>query len=291
MANKLEIRQPPKQLNSDSDAVDLLKYVRVVFKRKKTVLFIFCCSVIITSLINLQPAKKETYEFIGLLRNGFIAKPVMTAAEFSSIMQSESSLENIIDKIKKPIIKKDLRKMFSDGSIVLNDAEGGKSIQVRVLGHDRALTEDIVNSIISFLVEKGNELYNKKIQLLNEQLIIFEERKVCLENYMKRLGDNFPKGTIESPYPLLQNTISNYENIYSSYIDKIFTLKEIFITSHDFETTISPVMTSLLRRNVNKILNVAIGGIVGLFLGIFTVLLQENLSIRLSAKEENSAKA
>lgn len=291
MANKLEIRQPPKELNSDSDGVDLLKYVRVVFKRKKTVLFIFCCSVIITSLINLEPAKKESYEFIGLLRNGFIAKSLMSAAEFSSIMQSEGSLDNIIDKIKRSIIKKDLRKMFSDGSIALSDAEGGKSIQVRVLGHDRALTEDIINSIISFLVEKGNELYNKKIQLLNEQLIIFQERKVSLENYMKRLSDSFPKGIIESPYPLLQNTISNYENIYSSYIDKMFTLKEIFITSHDFETTISPVMTSLLRRNVNKILNVSIGGIVGLFLGIFTVLLQENLSIRLSAKEENSAKA
>jgi len=261
-----------KQNSQDCEEmeIDLREYLSAVVRRRKMIMTIFTLSIIAAFFVSLL--RPKIFEAHTIIRLGHISTTSVSKANIIEELRSPKLFDSAFKKIH---LNNDKKQLNSIRIRRIEDMEGTDFIKITVTGPDPVLTVDICNTIASDFVATQNEIIRKNIAFLNEQYSEFEKRYQFvlneINNFNKKIGD-----AEDNPnYPLLQNTITNYENICFSLKEKVFSLKEQILQSQDFEVfEAAAVPKAIQKTSISR--NVLISGIAGLIFAIFLVSFLEH---------------
>ena len=314
------------------DEIDLMDYVKVILKRKKTILFWFFGLAIIAGIISFVMPK--VYEIDTALEVGILEKASGTNDE--QLMESPTQLVGKIDgdvygiKVREDlnILEEDWPKIKTENpkgtnlvAISIESKETEKSENILKEINDLILGEhqDIIN-VKKDLIEKKIITAENKIESTEEDIVIVNKKIEPLENDIERINNKIEsaereKESLEEKVNSLQqqliyeqtpgtqfalfdakeklaNKEDDIEDLYlrinslqrtiEDYGSKVNSLER---TIDDYNSTIDSLRASLAGIRETKIvkaptvsenpikpkkkLNIAIAGMLGLFIGVF----------------------
>ena len=314
------------------DEIDLMDYVKVILKRKKTILFWFFGLAIIAGVISfIMP---EIYEIDTALEIGISEKTDGTNKE--QLIESPTQLVGKIDgdvygtkvredlnisEIEWPKIKTENPKNTNLIVISIESEETEKSENILKEVNDLILGEhqDIIN-INKDLFEKRIITIENKIKSIEDDIVIVEKKIEPLENDIERMNNKIESAEKEkeslkekvssleqqliynqtpgTQYALfnakqeLANQEDDIENLYLSINSLHRTIEDynsqansLGRTIDDYNSDIDSLRASLAGIKETRVvkaptisenpikpkkkLNIAIAGILGLFIGVF----------------------
>ena len=249
------------------DEVDLRDYINVILKRKKIILVVFFVAVIATTIVSFLMPK--VYEVSTTIKIGAISEPLISKPEAIQMLKRQKTLNAVIKELGLDTDILELKDM-----IKIEEIKDTNFFKLKIQNSDPDLAVKILNALSNPFILKGREIYNKKTAFLNEQLQELEKRSKLIEGQIKKLNQLIRTRPANSDFPLLQNTLTNYEDIYGSLRDRICSLKGTLLNSQKFEVFELPVKPKYPIKPKKKEM-VAISGILGLFLGVFVAFFQE----------------
>ncbi len=133
---------------------------------------------------------------------------------------------------------------------------------------------NILRKIENKLVLEGNEFYEKNMVLINERVQELAARKKNVSSQIEALNQRISRNKLGLNYPLVQNTLTNYETIYSDLSAGEYSLKKGLLSAKNFKI-IEPPVKSINHIKPKKKQMVTIAAVVGLMLGVFIAFIVE----------------
>ncbi len=235
MENQNNINNMENQNNYDE--IDLMDYVLVLVKRKKTILTIFLAAILISfffSVLSSKVYRVETILEIGIIDNQLIEKPQEVIAKIEGGTYEE--LTKIYEKDYKIKAENPEKTNFLRFEIETSKTQEALIVLRRL------------NEII--LTEHGNNFEEKKL-ILEQSITEIQEQLDFLRNH-KIYADQ---------------GISDLQRIISS--------KRDVLNEAELSRVIKQPTVSRDPISPNIKLNIAIAGILGLFIGIFVAFFEE----------------
>lgn len=250
---------------------DLMDYIKVIILRKKPILIIFFLSIIVATIISFSMPKvyeTSTIIKIGTVSTGYnISTLLFLKKENIQELQAET-YGSIIKKLNLNIDESTFRKM-----IEVEDIMNTNFIKIKIRYMDPQLAIKICNTIADFFVQQGNEILEKKLSPIKEEIVNLEKRSEIIEKEISRLKQIISSQKPNSDVFILQNGLSNYEILLFNLGEKTYSLKQVLIDSQEFEIFIPATISQNVKPN--KRLIITASAILGLMIGIFAVFLQE----------------
>ncbi|MFA6357059.1 MAG: Wzz/FepE/Etk N-terminal domain-containing protein [Candidatus Omnitrophota bacterium] len=257
------------QQNCEEIEIDLREYINVIIKHKAIIITTFFLSIIVAFILSfLSPKVFETH---AIIRLGSISTVLISKPNAMAELQGQG-LMNLV--LKENNLNNDKGEFSSKKILKVEDTKDTEFLKITVRNSSPILSETICNAIASKFVSEKKELFKKNILFLNEQINEFQKRYQIvvteIDNFNKKILDF----TVNPNYPLLQNTITNYESICFSLRERVFSLKEQELKSQDFEVFEPAVIPGFaIKPSVRK--NVAVAGAIGLIFSLFLVFIIE----------------
>lgn len=235
----------------DKDEIDLMDYIRIIIRRKKTFFCLFFIFIITGAILVLLTPK--VYEDSATIRIGNISGLLLPKAQAIQELQNTSILSDVLKKLSLNPDTHDLK-----GMIKAEDIVGTDLIKIKVIYPKQKLAVNICNSVADAFVSKNRVLFSKKYIILSEEI--------------KRLEKVMFKHTRKNRLFKDQSNEKAREQG-----NKIYLLKEQLAASSDFEVFDSAVITKWVipAKKKEAIINFAI---LGLILSVFTAFFQEFFS-------------
>jgi uncharacterized protein involved in exopolysaccharide biosynthesis len=248
------------------DEINLRDYINVLVKRKITILIVFLVCVATAAFHSFTAP--EVYKVDAALRIGKIGKTLMSKEEAIRLVQSKRVLQPVVDKLDKDLSVQGLKE-----SIKIEKIEDTNLINLSLNHKNPKRAIAVLSAIADNFTARGNDTYNKQIELLEQRIKALENRQQFIEAGMQQLTVSIQKGETRD-FPLIQNALTNYEQIYSDLTDKLFSSKKQLIQAEKFRLFEAPLMPEN-PISPKKKQNIAIAGILGLFLGVFIAFFRE----------------
>lgn len=257
-----------------NNEINLRDYIEVIIKRKKIILIIFFMCVVGTIVISFLMPK--TYETSTIVKIGSITQPLISGViqplipkeEAILKLQREPLLNSVIRKLNLNIEVSGLKEM-----IEVENIKNTQFLKIKTQYTNPDLAVKICNAIANFFILQMKEMYDKKTILLNEQIKTLEKRNEILEKAVEKINQMLLSQTTNQDFPLMQNTLSNYETVFSQLSERIYLLKKELIDFQQFEILEPAVIAKNIKPD--KKLNITVSAILGLMIGIFAAFLQE----------------
>ena len=234
-----------KRLN-DEEEVDLRDYLKVMGKRKWTILITLIVCVFFSSLFTFL--QKPVYQIksafeIGKTPAGLLMNPESTISLCKSNYLSDKIAENLgLPKNERVKIKAEIK-----GSTIIISLESSLPEKAT----------KIVNSIANLVVKKQNNLYQEKIELLKNEIKGIQKQIGLVQSRKeKSFSQFFYLAQLQTRFDEIQTKIASFNKS-----------RVIFLAVIP-EEPIKP----------QPIFNLTISVILGLFLGLFFAFFQEYLS-------------
>lgn len=264
------------------DEIDLRDYIEVMIKRKKTILTIFFICVTTATVISfLMPKVYETSTVIkiGSMKIGDSIQPLLVKEEVISKLREGSLLNSVIQELNLNINVFALKTM-----VKTEDIKNTNLVRLKIQNKNPDLAVKICNTITETFIMGSKSIYDKNLTLLNEEIKVLEKRREITGKEMEKLSQIILLQTTNPEFALIiQNTLSNYNDLYSKTDERIYLLKEAILNSQQFE-----IFESALKQKFpikpNKRHNITISAVLGLMLGVFVAF------FRNSGKKEETAK-
>lgn len=244
------------------DEVDLREYIRVIVKRKWTIIIVVLISLGGGLLYNLLST--PIFQSQATLRIGKAEGILVSREEASELLRSKEIISSAIEGF--PI---DLSKL----RIETENIRGTDLIQFKVLYPDSTLAMKACKVISESFLNKLKKIYDERINFLNERLKNLEKRKVSIQKKLEGLIQNISSQEPATNSLLLENILSNYENISSQLEESIYRLRERLLSFKEPQIFNLPSKPEPLKPK--KKLVIAISIILGSFLGVFVAFFQE----------------
>jgi len=252
-------------------------YIKVIVKRRDTILLtFFICVIAITIVSFLMP---KVYQANAVIRIGTISKPstpLISTPEAIQMLTRRELLGSVIQKLKLDTRTFKPHKMIKIVAIqdpIMRRKETNL-LRLEIRHNDPKLAKEICDTLANSFVHKGKELYDKNFILFNERIQELEKRGKAIEKQIEELNQRVLAQPANTDLILLQNTISNYENTYTTLKAELHSLKEKLINLEEFKVLVPPGIPGRPIKP-NKILYFAISAILGLALGIFIAFFKE----------------
>ena len=262
--------EPTKEMQEIyEDEIDLREYINVVIKRKKIILVIFFLSVISSAIISFLMPK--VFEASAIVRLG--GTPALLISKPNAIEELQSN--KIIGLVLKRLnLNNNTGQIDKKKILRIEDISNTDFIKIIVSYHDPILATAICNTIANTFIPEKKEIFKANFLFLNEQIKEFEKRYQVIAREIDNFNKAISNQSLNPNYPLLQNTITNYETICFALREKVFSLKDEALKSQDFEVfELATIPRFAIKPN--KKLNVTLSGIVSLMFGIFLAFLIE----------------
>jgi capsular polysaccharide biosynthesis protein len=184
------------------------------------------------------------------------------------MLPSKNILQPVVEALDK-----DLSLLGLKGSIKIEGVKGTNflSVSINHKSHQRAI--EILKNTADNFIEYGNNLYAKKIKLLEERMKALEIQKQSIKKEINSL-QGVIKDKVTPDYPLIQNTLTSYEAIYSQLDDKIYSLKSKLANTKKFEL-FEPPLKPKNPISPKKKQNITIAAVIGLMLGVLIAFFRE----------------
>jgi uncharacterized protein involved in exopolysaccharide biosynthesis len=264
-----------EKIQTEYEEIDLMDYVKVIFHRKWFILIIFLGAVIIAGILSWylpKVYKIDTSLEIGNVGGELIEKPGQLVEKIKGDIYGIPIREKLnIPEKEYPNIKAENPK---DTNLITLEIESSKTQQAKTI------LEEIDNLILKDHqrgIESKKTLIGKDIERLGNKISSLEEEKKNLEAKVDTLQKVLPyrqdpgtqfallstkeqlevkKQEIENLYLQINSNQRLLEDIQPTQIAKIPTI---------FEELVKP----------KPVLNIAIAGVLGAFLGVFLAFFQE----------------
>ena len=297
----------------EEKGLELRDYIKVILKRKKIILTIFFVAVFAATIVSfLMP---RLYETSIVIKNGYVEEPIIKYEEVKEIITSSKILSQVIARAGIEIEVSGLRNIlriedikgtrsfkvtvqYSDPQKTKEIAEIIGKIYVR---EGQKLYQKRINSVKKDLesVETTMKNTTKTIARIensknnNEDLINNIENSITKEletlDKVPRARRSYRK--VEGHFSDLKvyismlvsldnyylNNLTQLSNRNLNLLNKKENIESILTKAEEFKILSSPSLPEFPVKP-NKKLNISISALVGLFLGIFLVFLQEYLS-------------
>ena len=308
------------------DEIDLMDYVKVIFKRKRTILFWFFGLIIIAGVLSFfvlpKVYKIDTALEIGALQGRLIESPIQLVGKIDGDVYGIKVREDLnILEAEWPKRKTENPKETNLIRIAIESKETEKSENILKEVNNLILKEhqDIIN-IEKDLIEKKIITAENKIESTEEDILIVNKKIEPLENDIERINNKIESaekekeslgekvGALQQQFiyeqtpgtqfalfdakEKLANKEDDIENLYlrinslqrtiEDYNSQVNSLER---TIEDYNSSIDSLEASLadIRETrvvkaptvseepvkPNKKLNIAIAGVLGLFIGVF----------------------
>lgn len=259
------------------DEIDLRDYINVLIKRKVTILVVFFLCVAFAAFYSFTTPK--IYSVEETIRIGQVDGSLISKEEATRMLQSKNILQPVVEALDKDLSLPELK-----GSIKIEGVKGTDFLSISINHKNLQRAIGILESIAGNFIEYGNSLYAKKIKLLEERMETLKTQKQSVKKEINSL-QGVIKDKMTPDYPLIQNTLISYEQIYSKLDDKIYSLKVKLANARKFELFESPLEPEN-PISPKKKQNIAIAGILGLMLGVFIAFFRE-FWVNSSKKDEH----
>lgn len=146
----------------DKDEIDLMDYIRIIIRRKKTFFCLFFIFIITGAILVLLTPK--VYEDSATIRIGNISGLLLPKAQAIQELQNTSILSDVLKKLSLNPDTHDLK-----GMIKAEDIVGTDLIKIKVIYPKQKLAVNICNSVADAFVSKNRVLFSKKYIILKDQ--------------------------------------------------------------------------------------------------------------------------
>jgi len=263
------------------EEIDLRDYINVILKRKWGILAIFLVAVIITTVISFLMPK--TYQSSALLEIGKIrGNYIETPQDQISFLGQPATLQTLSKKLdmpeqQLPLLKKSIKTNVS-----------GKFLEISAQANQSLKAKSIVDATTDLLIERHQSILEKEKNISQQEIQkikdnIQETENLIIETTKETDRLKYPKtvaeGLLAQSYVTTLNEVKdNLEKLKSDLLNKERELNYGFSESH----IVAPAIEPIKPVAPNKKQNVAIAGILGLFIGILWAFAAEFFS-----KEKN----
>ncbi|OQB14686.1 MAG: LPS O-antigen length regulator [Candidatus Omnitrophica bacterium ADurb.Bin205] len=267
----MEIQHPIQE-----DEIDLREYIKVIIKRKKLILGIFIFAILASVIYSLLLPK--IYETTSIIQLGSISEPLINKEEAQQIILNHSNLQSAIKELGLDIQSESLKK-----SIKFNVIQGTNLLSIKITSSNIDAALRLHDVIIKPLIAQGQEMYLKRVSLINARLKELNGEISSLEEDISRVQslitgmpkiNNISQQDISVRIILLQNSLSNYESNLNALRNQrgelelsLANAREFKVFSQPFrpENPIAPKKTQII----------ILAGLAGLMLGVFLAFLKE----------------
>ena len=256
--------EPTKEMQEIyEDEIDLRDYIDVIIKRKKIILTVFFAAVIAATIVNFLTPK--VYEASAIVRLGGTPELLISKPNAIEELQGRKLVDSVLKRLK---LNNNTGEFDKNKILRIEDIVNTDFIRIIVRYRDPILATAISNIITDTFVTEKKEIFKVNLLFLNEQIKEFEKRYQIIVGEIDNFNKEISNQSMNPNYPLLQNTITNYETICFALREKAFSLKDVVLKSQDFEVF---ELASIPRVAIkpNKKQNVALSGIVSLMFGTF----------------------
>ena len=245
------------------DEIDLRDYIKVILKRKKVIFTVFFIAVITTTIVSFLMPK--VYEASAIVRLG--GTPAFLISKPNAIEELQG--RKLVDSVLKKLNLNNNTGQFDKKKILrIEDISNTDFIKIIVRYRDPILATAICNTIANEFVHPQKEIFKVNFSFLNEQIEEFGKRYQIIIGEIDNFNKEISNQSMNPNYPLLQNTITNYETICFALREKVFSLKDLVLKSQDFEVfELATVPRFAIKPKKKQ--NIAISGVVSLMFGIF----------------------
>ena len=244
------------------DEVDLIEYIRVIVKRKWTIIIIiliFLCGGFLYNFLSTPIFQSQATLQIGKADVLLIPKQ-----EALALLRSKKTISSAIEGF--PI---DLSKL----RIETEDLKDTDLIELKVKYPNPELAVKICKAISEDFLNKVKRIYDEKISFLKKQLEELEKKKVSLHKKIENLQSIPPQESVTN-FLLLENILSNYENNSFQLEESIYRLKERLLSFKEPQLLNLPSKPEEPLKPKKKLV-IAVSITLGAFLGVFVAFFQE----------------
>jgi len=246
--------------------INLTEYIKIIMKRKKIIFGILFISVIAGVIVGFSEPKV------------YIVEAKIKEGNLSGSLISEDFASQML--IRKNVIRSVLKKANIDvkgfRGVKIENIKGTGLFKFTVYHVDPDLIAKTCNTIVDDFISEGNKLYEKRENYIKIQLQELEGRSKIIASEISKLREVIIKRQIEPIFPLLYNTLTNYnyEKIYTDLRGQIYSFKKELLNSQRFEIFEVPSKSDYSFQS-KKWKRIAIFVISGLMLGVFMALFRE----------------
>ncbi len=267
----METQQPIQE-----DEIDLKECIKVIIKRKKLILGIFIFAILASAIYSLLLPK--TYETTSIIKLGSISEPLINKEEAKEIILNHDNLQGAIKELGLDVGFESLKK-----SIKVDEIKGTNLLSIKITSSNIDAALMLHDVIIKPLIAQGQEMYLKRVSLINARLKELNGEISSLEEDISRVQslitgmpkiNNISQQDISVRIILLQNSLSNYESNLNALRNQrgelelsLANAREFKVFSQPFrpENPIAPKKTQII----------ILAGLAGLMLGVFLAFLKE----------------
>lgn len=248
------------------DEINLCDYINVLIKRKVTILIVFFLCVAVAAIYSFTTPK--IYKVEETIRIGQINDSLISKEEAIRLIRSKNILQPVVEALNKDLSLSGLKE-----TIKIKEVKGTNFLSVSINHKSPQRAIEILKNTADNFIEYGNNLYAKKIKLLEERMETLETQKQSVKREINSL-QGVIKDKITPDYPLIQNTLTNYEEIYSKLDEETYSLKNKLADARKFEL-FEPPLEPENPISPKKKQNIAIAAVIGLMLGVFVAFFRE----------------
>ncbi len=254
-----------------NDEIDLLDYLRIIIKRKTTILFFFILSVLTVAALVYLP--RPLYEVNSIIHVGSITSPLMTATDAERLLKENRF--SIVSSLEPSSIisATHLIRMYDSGKITIKEDLVANFLRITVIEKNRLRAMNICEAIAAMLNTEGKKIYNKETLIVNRQVRDYEIERAFINQQIGSLKESLSKGELAPYVNALQEIKYFYENKYQPLTNKISNLKNALDRSQDF-WLVEEASCAKKHKGLNLDQALAILGL-ALLLGIAFVLFHE----------------
>ncbi|MFH1094153.1 MAG: Wzz/FepE/Etk N-terminal domain-containing protein [Candidatus Omnitrophota bacterium] len=258
------------------DEFDIRKYINVIIKRKKLILAIFLVSVAAAAIVSLRMPK--VYEITSIIQLGSVNELLIKNEEAKAIILNQNFLLFVINELGLKIEVESLQK-----AIEISDLAGTNFLKIKITypGIDTALK--INDTIINSLIAQGQNMYQGRLAIINEQLKELDTEINNTEGDIaktKALISGLPnpsdvtQSDVFLKIILLQSGLPNYKSNLTTLKNQRNELKLLLNNSKDFKVFDAPIKPKY-PVGPKKKQNVLIAGMLSLMFGVFLAFFME----------------
>jgi len=234
----------------DEKEVDLRDYVKLIFGSKKLIFGLFLLGVIIAVSFNYAFVSKDRiYEGKALLEIGYKNK-----------LELVEQLEQLLEKIGRGVYG-----TYADSKIIASNPIKTNLIEIKIEGGNQDKIKSALDEISNAILNAHNKKINAKKEILESEINRIQIKMDLLEQEEKNIELEMKTSGQQLVLLLLKNDLR-------AEIQQINKLKEEMA---DIQPTEMISLSTVAEKSSNRksLLNVIIGGMSGLFTGIFLAFL------------------
>ena len=265
------------------DEIDLRDIFRVLWKRRLLIIGVFMVAVLVAGVISF--AMPSVYKISTLIAVGNFDDPVYTSqASMKNVMLSDEFSQEVFEDISPNATESEFR-TFKDSVKVEPVKDSDRLIEISVETPKRQEGLKAIETMIGLYANRSEDSYNKQKKILSDQLAVTLQRLNVIDmeinqtrEALQGIQDSTGSSEVQAEMRFTRtlDRLNGMEAQRSTLIDRRLELQKQLVLIRNLEVVqqarepVSPIWPK-------KALIVAIGGMLGLMVGILAAFLREGL--------------